>query len=142
MRSLQVASVTNWLQGEKVTAKIKVKGQRLVVNPDDFFTLKFKGRRHPFFLEADRSTETRGVYRSKLTSYWQWWPERGHRRKEGLRIPVFRLLTLTLTLTGWRKETLRKLVRQAGDKRHGLIRSPFLYSSWEKNWLLAESAQA
>jgi hypothetical protein len=128
LRSLEHASLTTWLQGERLKAKIKEKGKRLPINPDGFFTIEHKGRRLHFFLEADRSTETRAVYQGKLARYWQWWKASGYQRKDGLNIPRFRLLTLTLTEK--RKETLRDLARYADQRQQGS--AMFLFAS-ERN---------
>ncbi len=52
---------------------------------------------------------------------------------DGLNIPRFRLLTLTLT--DRRKETLRRLARQADDKERG---SPLFLFGCEKSYNLEE----
>jgi hypothetical protein len=105
LNSLKGASITTWQQGPQLKAEVKLKGRRLAVIPDGFFTIQNKGQHHHFFLEADRSTMTTRRYLRKLRAYWLWWKTGGPRSK--FQIPRFRVLTLTTSEK--RKESLRTL---------------------------------
>ena len=58
LNSLKGANITTWQQGPQLKAEVKLKGQRLAVITDGYFTIQHKGQQHHFFLEADRSTMT------------------------------------------------------------------------------------
>jgi hypothetical protein len=51
LKSLERASITTWQQGPQLMAEVKVKGQRLAVIPDGYFTIQNNGQHYYFFLE-------------------------------------------------------------------------------------------
>ena len=126
LNSLKGANITTWQQGPQLKAEVKLKGQRLAVITDGYFTIQHKGQQHHFFLEADRSTMTTKRYLRKLRAYWLWWKTGGHQRK--FSIPRFRVLTLTTSEK--RKENLRTLAKLADDGKRG---SPMFLFACEKS---------
>jgi len=114
-------------------AVIKLKGQRLVVKPDGFFTIQHRGKTLHYFLEADRSTMTRKRYLAKLRAYWLWWKQGGHQRT--FKIPNFRVLTFTISEQ--RNQNLRQLAKQADDKKQG---SPMFLFDCDKSFSLEDPA--
>jgi hypothetical protein len=129
LNSLKGANITTWQQGPQLKAEVKLKGQRLAVIPDGYFTIQHKGQQHHFFLEADRRTMTTKRYLRKLRACWLWWKTGGHQRK--FSIPRFRVLTLTTSEK--RKENLRTLAKLADDGKCG---SPMFLFACEKSFEL------
>jgi hypothetical protein len=132
LNSLNGASIT-WQQGPQLKAEIKLKGQRLAVIPDGYFTIQYRGQYHHLFLEADRSTMSTKRYLRKLRAYWLWWKAGGHQRK--FSIPRFRVLTLTTSEK--RKQSLRALARLADDGKRG---SPMFLFACEKSFSIEQRA--
>jgi predicted transcriptional regulator len=104
--------------------------KRVSILPDGFFCLEDKGDEMYFVLEADQSTMTNENFLKKMRAYWQWWKQ-GGQRKWG--IESFRVLTICKSEE--RKENLRKITKQADDKKIGSLM--FWFTS-EKNYNLQE----
>lgn len=98
----------------------KGKTMKLSVAPDYTFALKdtrFAAGQDTayFFLEADRGTMSHKRMCEKYAGYWHYHQQKRH--QERLKIPAFRVLTLTRSVQ--RRETLRQLaVRLAGLPRN------------------------
>ena len=118
-----------WEQGLNIKLTTSVAGRRVAIVPDAFFTLQANGLSFHQLLEADRSTMTAKRFQAKLTAYWQWFKDGGHRRDFG--IPRFRVLILTISEK--RMESLRKLAKNADDRKQG---SALFLFGCEKNFSL------
>lgn len=97
------------------------KTERHVVYPDAMFSIagpgKAPGERvaHNCVLESDRGTMTTQRFCSKLRAFWLW-------QRLGLHTEAFsvkRFLVLTVTLTTGRRDSLRKIAREADDRKTG-----------------------
>ncbi len=138
---------------DRVTVGTSGRSQTLPINPDGFFGLQFpelpEGRNRAFFfLEADRSTMTRGRFLQKLLGYWEWYSQGGHIRKLGIK--SFRVLTVTKS-----EERMRSLLIAAAERgslRDGLrmfwftsekrLRSERPQSVFESIWKTVDQGEA
>lgn len=94
------AELAAWAQGEALKDYVAIRDERgykrkAPVVPDAFFTIRVGDYQTHFFLEADRSTMTGERFLRKITAYWQWWKEKGHQKKHGIK--GFRVLTITIS---------------------------------------------
>lgn len=104
-----------WSQGDDLRRALFRDGEPRELVPDALFVLKTSEFEHPFFLEADRASETRERFVSKLRTYWGWHKDKVMNRT--LDFPFFRVLTIA---TGeGRCENLRVAAKEADPKRTG-----------------------
>lgn len=131
LRHTKNTDLITWRQGPEIKAFVLLDGQRVAVIPDGFFSIEQDGRQSHFFLEVDRSTMSQRRLLRKMQAYWQWWKDGGHLKSLG--IPRFRVLTLTVSEK--RKENLRKLARDADERKQG---SPMFLFACEKQFSLGK----
>jgi len=111
------ATLTHWQQDRGLRDYVKLDGQRVALVPDAFFTIEDHDDSMYFFLEADQSTMTRGRFLKKMKKYWHWWKTEGYQEKFG--IENFRVLTLCKS--EGRKESLRRITKNADDQKKGSL---------------------
>jgi hypothetical protein len=99
--------------------------KKVVIIPDSIFVIEDKGDEMYFMLEADLSTMTNKRFLDKMRGYWQLWKQ-GLQEKWGFK--NFRVLTITKSEA--RKENLRKITKQADDRKVGSLM--FWFTSTEK----------
>jgi hypothetical protein len=109
--------LVKWLQGNDLKKALSARGQHPELVPDAFFTLEDKGDLLHFFLEADRGTMSQARFVSKLKVYWKWWSEK--RCEESLGMTRFRVLTITPNNA--RSENLRKVSKEADERKQGSL---------------------
>ena len=126
--------LVRWEEGRHLYGSVVVKGEKLLVTPDAFFTLEDSRRpagrnQADFFLEADRTTETwPKQFQNKVRAYWCYLKDGPHEKKfneEKITITNFRVLTLTIS---------HKRAEILSDKTHKLVpdgRKHYLFSSLE-----------
>ena len=124
-------ALKTWKQGPELKAVTIVEGRRVAVIPDAFFTVEHEGHDLHFLCEVDRSTMTTKRFLRKLSAYWYWWKEGGHRRELGIN----RFRVLTISISDRRKENLRKIARNADDRKQGT--AMFLFAC-ERSYSLDE----
>ena len=83
------------LEKQKLEDRIEHRGKKYAVIPDGFFGLEDPKGKFYFFLEADRSTMSNRRFLNKMKAYWNWWKQKGHQKKFGIK--NFRVLTLTIS---------------------------------------------
>lgn len=129
-------ALEDWQEGRELWNTVSFMGSRgmdkLPFRPDAFFSLI--DRRRPgrqgayFFLEADRSKETHGVFTEKLLAYWHYHEHK--MQKEQFDIETFRVLTVTLTQR--RAEKLCQMTASLPESvLPGRAHKYFLYTSLE-----------
>ena len=104
-----------WEQGPNIKLVTSVAGRRVAIVPDAFFTLELNGYSLAYLAEVDRSTMTAVRFLDKLRAYWRFWKDRGHHRQFG--ISHYRVVVLTVSEK--RKESLRKIAKNADDRKQG-----------------------
>lgn len=119
--------LAQWQQGKELRDTVSLKGRKLMVVPDAFFTVKQQDKTYNFFLEADRSTMTLERIRQKIAAYWHWKEEGRHEKK--FNIQRFRVLTITISEE--RKENIRKIAKQGIGRPGGY---PLFLFACEKNY--------
>ncbi len=82
--------------------------------PDSFITIGTPRGKLYFFLEADRHTEDGDRFLAKMRKYWSYRP--AWLKEVGVNVG-FRVLTIALTKT--RADNLKKVTKQADDKKTG-----------------------
>jgi Replication-relaxation len=107
--------IEKWLQGYELKDALALRGENPELVPDAFFTIGEGNDALDFFLEADRSTMPRERVLDKLKIYWKWYKE--GRQEKTLGIRNFRVLTITKSEE--RAENLRKIAKNADDKKTG-----------------------
>ncbi len=106
----------NEIKEEVLLDNLKYDNNRATIVPDGFFTVKRPdGKLAHFFLEADRSTMTQRRFLKKMMAYWQFWNDKQHTQKFGIK--AFRVLTICKSME--RAINLRNLSTQADPKRTG-----------------------
>lgn len=115
LKSRPDTKLARWVQGDDLKTLLRHRGQNPELVPDAFFTLKDKGDLLHFFLEADRDTETRERFVSKLRIYWDWWSVK--RCEESLGVTRFRVLTITPNDA--RRDTLCLAAKEADPRKQG-----------------------
>jgi len=109
--------IKDWRQSRELKDYVRIDQQKVAIVPDAFFTVEDAKSRMHFFLEADQSTMTRGRFLKKMKAYWNWWKEGGHQKKLGIK--SFRVLVLCKSEK--RKESLRRITKEADDKKQGSL---------------------
>jgi len=107
--------IEKWLQGYELKDALALRGTNPELVPDAFFTIGEGENALDFFLEADRSTMPRERVLDKLKIYWKWHREKSQEKILG--INNFRVLTITKSEE--RAENLRKIAKNADDKKIG-----------------------
>jgi hypothetical protein len=107
--------IERWCQGYELKDMLAPRGQSLELVPDAYLTLKDGEDMLDFFLEADMSTMTRERFLDKMKTYWKWYREK--RFQKTLGIGNFRVLTITKSEE--RAENLRKIAKNADDRKTG-----------------------
>jgi hypothetical protein len=131
LRERPSTTITSWRSEGRLTDDIVIETGREQTKkasliPDGFFTIEDEGDDLYFFLEADRSTMTNERFLNKMKVYWRYWREGKHKAQLG--IQDFRVLTITKSEA--RKENLRKITKEADDRKIGT--TIFLFTSEEK----------
>lgn len=124
-------TLTVWRPEGRLTDDIVIetgreKTRKASLIPDGFFALEDAGDELYFFLEADRSTMTNDRFLTKMKAYWRYWREGKHQTQLGIK--DFRVLTVTKSEA--RKENLRKITKEADDRKIGS--AMFLFASEEQ----------
>ena len=115
--------LTHWVAENEIKKEVMLDNleygrSRATVIPDGFFTVKRSdGKEAYFFLEADRSTMTGRRFLRKMMAYWQFWNDKRHTERFGIR--AFRVLTICKSLE--RASNLRELSIHADLKRTGFL---------------------
>jgi len=122
--------ILSWVPEGELKDEVMIQGEgqqrmRAPLIPDAFFTLEDQGGEMYFFLEADQSTMTNQRYLMKMKAYFQYWKQGKHKEKHN--IESFRVLTITKSEA--RKENLRKITKEADDRKVGS--AMFLFTSEE-----------
>jgi len=131
MRKRPETSLISWKTEGRIADDVVVEmgGERTIkaaIIPDSFFTLQDQGDELYYFLEADRSTMTNERFLQKMKNYWQYWKSGKHKTQLG--IENFRVLTVTKSEE--RKENLRRITKEADERKAGS--SMFLFASEQK----------
>lgn len=119
--------LVQWQQGKELRDYVKLKGRKLAIVPDAFFTVKRDNGLYNFFLEADRSTMVLERMLQKISAYWQWKEEGNYKKK--FNIERFRVLTITISEA--RKENIRKIAKRGIGRPGGY---PLFLFACEKNY--------
>ncbi|MFH0931212.1 MAG: replication-relaxation family protein, partial [Candidatus Zixiibacteriota bacterium] len=117
LRNEKHTRLVSWQQGRDLRDYVRIDDRRIALVPDAFFTLEDSEDKMYFFLEADRSTMTRGRFLRKMKVYWEWWKKGGHEEKLGIK--SFRVLNLCEGEA--RKKNLRQISREADDRKTGSL---------------------
>ncbi len=107
--------IEKWLQGYELRDALASRGETPELVPDAFFTIGEGENSLDFFLEADRSTMPRERVLDKLKIYWKWYRDKTPEKTIG--IQNFRVLTITKSEE--RAENLRKIAKNADDRKTG-----------------------
>jgi hypothetical protein len=126
--------IEKWLQGYELKDALALRGENPELVPDAFFTIGEGDDALDFFLEADRSTMPRERVLEKMKIYWKWYRE--ERQEKTLGIRNFRVLTITKSEE--RAENLRKIAKNADDRKTGS--NMFLFLSETQYSLLKPEA--
>ncbi|MEW6680032.1 MAG: replication-relaxation family protein [bacterium] len=130
LREIKDTRITTWLSGMANELRTQTK-DKIPVSPDAFFTIEDEKSRLHFFLEADQSTMINKRFLQKMKGYWYYWKEQGCYNK--YKIKNFRVLTITKSKE--RMENLKRITRNADEKKQG---STLFWFTCEKNYSLKE----
>jgi hypothetical protein len=120
VRDRQGSALVAWRPEGRVADEVVIESGRegrakAAIIPDGFFTLQDLADEMHFLLECDRSTMTTRRYLEKMKAYWSFWKQAKHKSQLG--IESFRVLTVTKTEE--RKENLRRITKEADDRKSG-----------------------
>lgn len=133
IKQSQNTELVQWQQGKELRDTVSLKGRKLAVVPDAFFTIKKDGGLYNFFLEADRSTMVLERVIQKITAYWRWKEEGRHEK----RFNIQRFRVLFITISEERKENIRKIAKNGISRAGGY---PMFLFACEKNYDFTEPA--